>query len=96
MLGFSPLPFAGVLVDTADPGRRPKQAVGPSPTAARFAHRRGQVGSLAGASPETRRSTSNPGLEVLRRVSGECPAEPARGWGGLGEGRVDGLQWVTG
>jgi hypothetical protein len=27
---------------------------------------------------------------VLRRVSGESPAEPARGWGGLGEGRVDG------
>jgi hypothetical protein len=33
---------------------------------------------------------------VLRRVSGESPAEPARGWGGLGEERVDGLQWVTG
>ena len=26
VLGPSPLPFAGVLVDTADPGRRPKQA----------------------------------------------------------------------
>jgi hypothetical protein len=33
---------------------------------------------------------------VLGRVSGESMAEPARGWGGLGEGRVDGLQWVTG
>ena len=29
---------------------------------------------LAGYSPETRRSTSNPGLEVLRRGSGESPA----------------------
>ena len=51
---------------------------------------------------QTRRSSCraaaqfNPGLEVLRRGSGECPAKPARGWGGLGEGRVDGLQWVTG
>ena len=30
--------------------------------------------------PSDRRS------EVLRRVSGEVPAEPARGWGGQGEG----------
>jgi hypothetical protein len=96
VLGPSPLLFTGVLVDTADPSRRPKQAVSPSPAAARSAHRRGQVGSLPVTSPDTPRSTSNPGLEVLRGVSREATAESARGWGGLSEGRVDGLQWVTG
>jgi len=34
--------------------------------------------SLTGASPETRRSTSDPGSEVLRRVSGEAPVRSAR------------------
>ncbi len=35
-----------------------RRAVGPSPAAARSAHRRGQVGSLPVDSPDTRRSTS--------------------------------------
>ena len=96
MLGLSPLLFTGVLVDTADPGRRPKQVSFWPLTGCRpLRPRRGQGGRLAGDSPDTRRSTSNRRLEVLRRVSGESPAEPALGWGGLGEGKADDLQWVT-
>jgi hypothetical protein len=53
--------------------------------------------SLAGDSPETRRSTSDRGSEVLRRVSGESPAELRpylREWAGrvaVGEGPEGGL-----
>src|SRR5450759_3253364 len=36
-------------------------------------------GRLAGPSPESRRSTSDPRSEVLRRDSGEVPARPR--WG---------------
>jgi hypothetical protein len=38
-------------------------------------------GSLAGASPESRRSTSDSRSEVLRRDSGEAPARPRGGYG---------------
>jgi len=43
------------------------------------------------ASPEPRRSTSNPRLEVLRRGSGEGTAGPARGTGAVSEGIAGGL-----
>jgi len=104
--------FAGALLEAHISGI--KQAVGPSPAAARSAHRRGQVGrlaghspdtrwTLAGHSPDTRRTLAGHSPEIRRSTLdpdrgyyGECPAEPAWGWGWLGEGMVDGLQWVTG
>jgi hypothetical protein len=59
---------------------------GPFPLIGRQSRR-----SLAGASPETRRSTSDRRSEVLRRVSGEAPARPARGAGAVSEGIPGGL-----
>ena len=47
--------------------------------------------SPAVASPETRRSTSDRVSEVLRRVSGESPARPARAPGAVSERIAGGL-----
>jgi hypothetical protein len=47
--------------------------------------------SPAVASPETRRSTSDRESEVLRRVSGESPARPARARGAVSEDIAGGL-----
>jgi len=59
-----------------------RRAVGPSPAAARSAHRRGQVGSLPVDSPDTRRSTLDPD----RGYYGECPASLRRSPRAAGEG----------
>jgi len=58
------------------------------------AHFRWQGASLAVAPPETRRSTSDRGSEVLRGVSGECPARPARATGAVSERIAGGLIMV--
>jgi hypothetical protein len=48
-----------------------------------FNHAPDRPAGRAGASPESRRSTSIPGIEVLRRDSGECPGRLRRGWVGM-------------
>jgi hypothetical protein len=64
------------------------------------AHSRLQPRVLAGDSPDTRRTLAVVPLIRYQRYYGECPASLRRGpraaGEGLGEGRVDGLQWVTG
>jgi hypothetical protein len=67
---------------------------GPSPTATFPADSRGLGGSLAGASPDPPRSTSDRQSEVLRGGSGEAPARPARGTGAVSEGIAGGLMIV--
>jgi len=46
---------------------------------------------LAGHSPDTRRSTSDRGSEVLPRVSGEAPGRVRRGVRGIGGQKLSGL-----
>jgi hypothetical protein len=56
-----------------------------------LAHRPGARAGLARDSPETRRSTSDPRSEVLRRGYGEDPARPARAPGAVSEDIAGGL-----